>query len=58
MTIITNDKSIKVTIEELPNKKYSTTVEPCKGVSISRNGFNSIQECLKYAEDIKRTYEK
>lgn len=56
MTIITIDKNGKLTIQQTPQKKYCVTIEPRKGVSISRNGLDSIEECLEYVENIRKAF--
>lgn len=58
MTIIYSNKGTKVTIKELPNKNYTVTIELKRGVSVTRNGCFSIQECLKYADYVRKNFEK
>lgn len=59
MTIITtSSKDGKVTIEITPQKTYCVTVEPRKGVSISRNGLDSIEECMQYANYIRKNFKE
>lgn len=56
--IITSGKDGKVTIEVTPQKTYCVTIESRKGVSISRNGLNSIEECIEYADYVRKNFEK
>lgn len=58
MTIIYSHKGSKITIKELPNKNYTVTVEPRRGVSVTKNGLGSVQECLVYAESVRKNFEK
>lgn len=58
MTIIYHIKDTKITIKELPNKNYTVTIELKRGVSVTRNGCFSIQECLEYAQSIRKSFSK
>ena len=58
MTIIYSHKGSKITIKELPDKKYTVTIELKRGVSVTRNGCSSIRECLVYAESVRKNFEK
>ena len=58
MKMITVKRDCRIAIQQLPNKKYSVTIEPKRGVSVSKNGLLTIQECMQYADYIRKNFEE
>ena len=58
MKMITVKNGCRITTQQLPNKKYCVTIEPKRGVSISKNGLLTIEECMQYADYIRKNFEE
>ena len=58
MKILFNNKNARISIVEVINNTYTVTIDMGKGLSITKNGLDSIQECLQYVELIKKSFNK
>ena len=58
MKILFNNKNARISIVEVINNTYTVTIDMGKGLSITKNGLSSVQECLQYADLIKKSFNK
>lgn len=58
MKILFNNKNARISIVEVINNTYTVTIDMGKGLSITKNGLSSIQECLQYVALIKKSFNK